>query len=229
MEDSSTLTPVEARVLGCLLEKETTTPDYYPMTLNALMAACNQRSNRDPVVEWDEATVEAGLDGLRRKRLAVMIHMAGSRVPKYKHALDSVYGSLDASMTAILCELLVRNFQTPGELRTRTERLHLIPDLGALESALDRLQNYGSGPLITILPPGNGRRVRTAAHLLCGPVDESTAGPAAESGRPQASPQSVIIPPPADWKADMEAEIAALKAETAALREIVDRLKGLLD
>ena len=90
MEDPSLLTPVEARVLGCLLEKEITTPDYYPMSLNAVVVACNQRSNRDPVTEWEEATVEAGLDGLRRKRLAVMIHLAGARVPKYKHAFDTV-------------------------------------------------------------------------------------------------------------------------------------------
>jgi hypothetical protein len=222
MEDLSLLTPVEARVLGCLLEKEITTPDYYPMSLNAVVVACNQRSNRDPVTEWEEATVEAGLDGLRRKRLAVMIHLAGARVPKYKHAFDAVYGNLDQAMTDILCELLVRNFQTPGELRTRTERLHLIPDLAALEDALQRLVNYGSGPLVTILPPGGGRRVRTVAHLMCGPVDEAAAAlpfPAIPS----------IVAPPADWKADMEQEIAALKQEVASLRETVDRLKVLLD
>ena len=222
MEDPSLLTPVEARVLGCLLEKETTTPEYYPMTLNILVAACNQRSNRDPVTEWDEATVEAALDGLRRKRLAVMIHLAGARVPKYKHAFYSVYGNLDRAMTAVLCELLVRNFQTPGELRTRTERLQSVQDLPALEATVQRLADYATCPLVVVLPPGGGRRVRTVAHLMSGPIDETTS---------QAAPVShaAIIPPPADWKADMEAEIAALKEEVAALREVVDRLKVLLD
>ena len=119
MEDPSLLTPVEARVLGCLLEKEITTPDYYPMSLNAVVVACNQRSNRDPVTEWEEATVEAGLDGLRRKRLAVMIHLAGARVPKYKHAFDTVYGNLDQAMTDILCELLVRKRKGMPWLRRR--------------------------------------------------------------------------------------------------------------
>lgn len=222
MSDSSVLTAVEARVLGCLIEKEITTPDYYPMTLNSLMAACNQRSNRDPVTEWDEATIEAGLDGLRRQRLAVMIHMAGSRVPKYKHALDSVYGSLDAGMVAVLCELLVRNFQTPGELRTRTERLQAIQDLAGLEATVQRLVDYGTCPLVTVLPPGGGRRVRTVAHLLCGPIDETMAG----SALPAAAAE---VAPPVDWKAEMESQLAALREEVASLRETVDRLKVLLD
>ena len=223
MPDASQLTPAEARALGCLIEKEITTPEYYPMTLNAVVAASNQRSNRDPVVEWDDAVVEAALDGLRRKRLAVMIHLSGSRVPKYKHALDAVYGSLDPAMVAVLCELLVRNFQTPAELRTRTERLQSIQDLAGLEATAQRLADYGGGgPLVTILPPGGGRRVRTIAHLMSGPVDET-------AGAPSPLAAAAIIPPPADWKEDMEAKISTLKTEVASLRQTVDQLKVLLD
>lgn len=221
-EDKSRLTLEEARVLGCLIEKEITTPEYYPMTLNALCAACNQRSNRDPVVAWDDQTVEAAMDSLRRRRLAVMIHMAGSRVPKYKHSLDAVYGSLDPAMVAVLCELLVRNIQTPGELRTRTERLHSMAELSQVEAAVQRLVDYGTGPMVTVLPPGGGRRVKAVAHLLCGPVSGAT-------GEHSGPPVREIVPPPPDWKAGMESEIVALKAETAALREIVDQLKALLD
>ncbi|MDB6136752.1 MAG: hypothetical protein JWM59_4995 [Verrucomicrobiales bacterium] len=223
-DDPSLLSPEEARVLGCLMEKETTTPEYYPMTLNSLCAACNQRSNRDPVTAWDERTVEAALDSLRRRRMAVMIHMAGSRVPKYRHTLDQVYGSLDDPMKAVLCELLVRNIQTPGELRTRTERLHPMADLADVEAAVQRLADYGTGPMVTILPPGAGRRVKAVAHLLCGPVS----GISTEVPEPAAPAAREILPSP-DWKAAMEAEIAALKQETASLREIVDRLKRLLD
>ncbi len=219
MDDSSLLTAVEARVLGCLLEKETTTPEYYPMSLNALVMACNQRSNRDPVVEWDEATVERGLEGLRRQRLAVMMHLAGSRVPKYKHVLDSVYGNVDDSMKAVLCELLLRNVQTPGELRSRTERLHPIADLPALEAVVERLAHYGSGPLVAVLPPGGGRRVRAVAHLLCGPVEEEAASTAKAAAAPRLG----------DWREELEAKVGALQAEVAALRETVDQLKILLE
>lgn len=227
-EDASLLSPEEARVLGCLLEKETTTPEYYPMTLNSLCAACNQRSNRDPVVAWDERTVEHALDSLRRRRLAGMIHLSGSRGPKYKHTLDTVYGGLDDSMRAILCELLVRNIQTPGELRTRTERLHPMAELSQVEAAVSRMEQYGTGPLVTILPPGGGRRVKAVAHLLCGPVSNSSSASGPDSGT-GSTRTAQEIPPPADWKADMESEISALRAEVASLREIVDRLKLLLD
>ncbi len=219
MDDSSLLTAVEARVLGCLLEKETTTPEYYPMSLHALAGACNQRSNRDPVVEWDEGTVERGLEGLRRRRLAVMMHLAGSRVPKYKHVLDSVYGNVDDSMKAVLCELLLRNVQTPGELRARTERLHPIADLPALEAVVERLVHYGSGPLAVVLPPGGGRRVRAVAHLMCGPVEEEAAPPAKSAAAPRLG----------DWREELEAKVGALQAEVAALRETVDQLKSQLD
>jgi len=203
------LTFAEARVLGSLMEKEATTPDYYPMTLAALTAACNQKSNRAPVVEWDEATVEEAVTGLRRKHLAAMISMAGSRGPKYKHTLEQVFGGFDAGMKAVLCELLLRNVQTFSELRTRTERMHPIPSPEAAEECALKLVNYGAGPLAVILPPGGGRRVKCCAHLLCGPPESP---PAAAPAEP---------PPPEDWKAKVEADLASLRAE-------LDRLKSSL-
>ena len=208
--ESAALSFHEARVLGCLIEKEITTPDYYPLTLGSLTTACNQKSNRAPVVEWDEHTVEATLDSLRRRRLAVMIREANSRGPKYKHTLDSVYGGMDRGMVAILCELLLRNVQTVSELRARTERMHHFASPEAAEEWAMKLVNYPVDPLAVILPPGPGRRVKCYAHLLSGPVD---------AGAPVPGAAAVLeVPPPEDWKAKMEAEIAALKKELADIK-----------
>jgi len=203
------LTFAEARVLGCLIEKEITTPDYYPMTLAALTAACNQKSNRSPVVEWDEETVEEAMVGLRRQRLGVMISMSGARGPKYKHSLDHVFGGFDRGMTAVLCELLLRNGQTVSELRTRTERMHPFPSPEAAEECAMKLVNYPVAPLATVLPPGAGRRVKAYAHLLCGPVDAQS---------PVTAAAAVEVPPPEDWKAKVEAELAALRREFEQLK-----------
>ena len=208
-EPTAMLTFAEARVLGCLIEKESTTPDYYPLTIAALTTACNQKSNRAPVVEWDETTVEEAMSGLRRKHLGVMISMSGSRGPKYKHTLDQVFGSFDAGMKAILCELLLRNVQTVSELRTRTERIHAFPSPEAAEEGAMKLVNYGAGPLAVVLPPGAGRRVKCYAHLLCGPVDANV---------PVAAPAVIEAPPPADWKTKIEAELAALRQELEELK-----------
>ncbi len=203
----------EARVLGCLMEKEAATPEYYPLTIASLTTACNQKSNRFPVVEWEPRAVEVALESLRRKRLAVMISMAGSRGPKYKHTIENVYGGLDAGMRAILCELLLRNGQTVNELRARTERMHGFPSPEAAEECAMKLVNYPVAPMVAVLPPGAGRRVKTYVHLLCGPIDASAlsapAAPAAE------------VPPPEDWKARMESELAALRSE-------LDRIKSAL-
>jgi uncharacterized protein YceH (UPF0502 family) len=211
-EPSAMLTFAESRVLGCLLEKESTTPDNYPLSLAALTAACNQKSNRAPVVEWDESVVEEAMAGVRRKHLGAMINMAGARVPKYKHTLEQVLGGLDSGMRAVLCELFLRNIQTVAELRTRTERMHPFPSPEAVEETAMRLVNYGSGPLAVVLPPGAGRRVKCYAHLLCGPVDAHA---------PDLSPAIVEAPPSTDWKAGIEVELASLRSE-------VERLKAAL-
>ncbi len=209
------LTFEEARVLGCMLEKEVTTPDYYPMTLNSLVTACNQRSNRSPIVEWDDKVVDAAVTSLRRKRLAVMKNVAGARVPKYYHTIGEVLDQLSAAGRAILCELLIRGRQTMGELRTNSERMYSFPDLTRLEEAVQALVDYPTGPLVIILPPGLGRKVKTVAHLLCGPVSADaplTANPSS----------ATIVPPPPDW----QEELAALKERVAALEAFVNDLKG---
>jgi uncharacterized protein len=132
------LTAPEIRVLGCLLEKQRTTPEAYPLSLNALRLACNQSTNRDPVVEYDEATIRDALHRLSRRRWARLASGQGSRAPKYRHLLDEAL-PLPADETALLCVLMLRGAQTPGELKQRSDRLHPMADLGAVHAALERL------------------------------------------------------------------------------------------
>ena len=149
-----TLTPTETRILGCLLEKERITPENYPLSLNSLMAACNQSTNRDPVVSYDEKTVEAGVDALREKKLATMTLGAGSRVPKYRHNLLDHF-ELNQREVALLCVLLLRGAQTPGEIRSRAERLQFFDSLEQVESFLSNL-TQGADPLVRVLPAATG-------------------------------------------------------------------------
>ncbi len=160
-----TLDPVEARVLGSLIEKEITTPDYYPLSLNALVNACNQKSNRDPVLAYDDELVQEGCDALRHKGLLTVVTGAGSRVPKFAHRFAEKL-NLGRRETAVLCEMLVRGPQTVGELRNRTERLHRFPDLEEVQSLLDRMAEFA-----VKLPKRAGEKEARYAHLLCGPVD----------------------------------------------------------
>lgn len=199
----------EARVLGCLLEKEMATPDYYPLTPSALLAACNQSSNREPVVAWDEATAEAAAAGLRQRGMAAMVHLAGSRVPKFKHLLEEFYPTLGRAERALLCVLLLRGPQSLAELRTRTERLFAFSGPSDIEISLARLINHGEGALVVHLPPGQGRRVAVYAHLLGGEVAADAPSAVAMA----------VIPPPPDRLAALEAEVAALRAELDALKQ----------
>ena len=203
-----TLTFEELRVLGCLLEKEMTTPDYYPLTPAALVAACNQSSNREPVVAWDQACVEAAAAGLRRKSLAAMVHLAGSRVPKFKHLLDQYLPTLARAELALLAVLLLRGPQTAAELRARAERMHDFGGADEVEQALARLAGHGEGPLVAHLPPGGGRRASTYAHLLGGEVTPAAA----------TAPTASIIPPPPDVAAELEKHLAAVESELASLQ-----------
>jgi uncharacterized protein len=156
------LHPVEVRVLGSLLEKEVTTPEYYPLSLNALVNACNQKSNRDPAVNYDADAVEQALHSLRNKGLLLAITGAGSRVPKYGHRISETL-NLGRRELAILCELMVRGPQTLGELRTHCERMHAFDDLAEVEAVIERLPE-----LMVKLPRRPGEKEVRYAHLLCG-------------------------------------------------------------
>jgi uncharacterized protein len=163
------LTGIEARVIGCLIEKAITTPDQYPLSLNALTNACNQKSNRDPVMDLDERTVQATLDALVKKHLVLEKSGFGSRVPKYQHRFcNTGFGSLEftAQETAILCELLVRGPQTPGELRGRANRMCELHDVTDVEAALNNLAARQDGPFVVRLAREAGRRDSRYAHLF---------------------------------------------------------------
>jgi uncharacterized protein len=167
------LAPIEARVIGCLIEKQITTPDQYPLSLNALVSACNQKSNRDPVMSADEAAIQTTLDHLIRKHLVVEKSGFGSRVPKYQHRFcNTEFGPLKftAQELAIVCELLVRGPQTPGELRTRAARMASFSEVGQVETTLESLSNRAEGPFVVRLPRESGRRDSRYAHLFSGAV-----------------------------------------------------------
>jgi uncharacterized protein YceH (UPF0502 family) len=195
------LHPVEVRVLGCLLEKEITTPEYYPLSLNGLLNACNQKSNRDPMVNFDEATVEHALHSLRDKGLLLSITGAGSRVQKYGHRISEKL-NLGRPELAILCELMLRGPQTLGELRNRAERMHSFDGLDQVQSVIDRLPE-----LITKLDRRPGEKESRFAHLLSGiPVVS------------QAQPEA-IAPARSDRIAVLETEVAQLRNELEDLKQ----------
>jgi uncharacterized protein YceH (UPF0502 family) len=195
----------EVRVLGSLLEKEITTPEYYPLSLNALLNACNQKSNRDPVVHFDEDTVERALYTLRDKGLALNITGAGSRVPKFGHRLSEKL-NLGRRELAILCELMVRGPQTLGELRTRAERMHRFDDTAEVEVVLDRMAE-----LVTKLPRRAGEKEARYAHLLSGVPEIAPSS--------EAQADDFVAPPRTDRVAALEAEVAQLRREVEDLKQ----------
>jgi uncharacterized protein YceH (UPF0502 family) len=199
------LSEVECRVIGSLIEKEITTPEYYPLSLNALVSACNQKSNRDPVMTLDEAAVRQALHSLDGQSLVRSVSASDSRVTKYEHRLQEAFNFYRHEI-AILCVLLLRGPQTPGELRTRTERMHSFDDLSAVQSSLQHLMKR-EPPLVKVLPRQPGTKEARYAHLLSGDVEVLDAKSAAE-------------PQPAPASADREA-IAHLEKEVAALRRDV--------
>jgi uncharacterized protein len=166
------LDKLEARVLGALIEKDVTTPDYYPLSLNALVNACNQKNNRDPVMELDEEAVRQSLESLQQKRLAGPARGADSRVTKYEHRVQEVF-NFTRGETAVICVLLLRGPQTPGELRGRTERLFRFEEVSDVLATLQRLMQR-EPPLVKALPRQAGTKEVRYAHLFCGDVEGDT-------------------------------------------------------
>jgi len=206
----TSLNPVEIRVLGCLAEKELATPEYYPLTLNALLNACNQKSNRDPVVQFDEMTVAAALESLRPIGLVTQ-SAEGGRVAKYCHNLDGKL-KLDPAELAVMAELLLRGPQTPGELRQRASRMTPLESLQQVEDLLEDLLSRDE-PVLVRLPRQPGRKEARYAHLLAGlpeNVEETVARPERATLEVQAENERL---------AALEAEVADLRGELTALKD----------
>jgi uncharacterized protein YceH (UPF0502 family) len=201
------LNEIEVRVLGALLEKEITTPDYYPLSLNALINACNQKSNREPVMNLDEGAVREALDSLNGTGLAGPISSAESRVTKYAHRLQEAF-NFDRRETALLCVLFLRGPQTPGELRGRTERMYRFDGLEAVESALHRLIDR-EPPLVKKLPRLPGTKESRYAHLLAGEMEAEV----------ELNAVSEAAGCETERIARLESEVAALQQEIADLKQ----------
>ena len=204
------LNEVECRVLGSLVEKEITTPEYYPLSLNALLNACNQKSNRDPVMNLDEAAVREALHSLEGQSLVRSVSPADSRVTKYEHRLQEAF-NFYRHETAILCLLMLRGPQTPGELRSRSERMHSFDELGAVHSSLQHLMKR-EPPLVKPLPRQPGTKETRYAHLLSGDVTQTETEPERHAVSGEHSVDG-------DRVRKLEDEIAALKNEIAELKQ----------
>ena len=208
------LTDVEVRVLGSLVEKQVTTPEYYPLTLNALMLACNQKNNRTPVTSYDETTVAQALETLREKNLAYVFYGSTSRVPKYKHVLPEVM-HLTQPELALMCVLLLRGPQTTGKLATRAFRLHEFSGLEEVEATLNSLITREPDPLVKRLPRQPGQKEARFAHLLSGEVSIYAAHEEVAPTRTRGN----------DRVAALEAEIETLKAEVGMLKSQFEGFK----
>jgi hypothetical protein len=211
------LDAAQARVLGALIEKEITTPDYYPLSLNALVNACNQRSNREPVMDLREDEVRDALNGLQEQRLAGPARGADNRVTKYEHWLGEAF-NFSRAETALLCVLLLRGPQTPGELRGRTERMHRFEEIGDVLGGLQKLMER-EPPLAAVLPRQPGTKESRYMHLLSGDVGASPV----TAGEPARVPSSAVEN---DRITQLESDVAELRKEVAALRLKIDDLFG---
>lgn len=203
------LTSIEVRVLGCLIEKEIATPDNYPLSLNSLVNACNQKSNRNPLMMLDESAVMDALDNLRMShRLAIEVTSTESRVAKYKHGMPNRW-NFSPSRIAILCELFLRGPQTPGDLRAHASRLHPLADRNEVEEILRGLSEEEDGPFTVRLPREPGKREQRWAHLF--------------AGEPEVADEPAALP---EASVNGDGNLEALEAEVAALRQELDALKA---
>jgi uncharacterized protein YceH (UPF0502 family) len=217
------LTAAEARVLGALVEKEVTTPDYYPLSLNALVNACNQRSNREPVMDLDEDAVRLALHGLEDLHLAGRAHADG-RVTKYEHSLGEAF-NFSRAETALFCVLLLRGPQTPGELRGRTERMHRFDEIGEVLAGLQKLMER-EPPLVAVLPRQPGTKESRYAHLLSGAVEALHAADSDSSTHRETAPTAGSGAGQEERIAQLETAFAELQQEMAVLRKKIDDLFG---
>ncbi|MGA3160496.1 MAG: YceH family protein [Terracidiphilus sp.] len=222
------LTAVQARVLGALVEKEVTTPEYYPLSINALINACNQRSNREPVMALDEEQVRQALHGLEDLRLAGCARAADGRVAKYEHWLGEAF-NFSRAETALLCVLLLRGPQTPGELRGRTERLHRFEEIADVLAVLEKLMKR-TPPLAAVLPRQPGTKESRYAHLFYGEVEALHAAASdaivLSAGSYTAAPDDGLNASHAERIAQLEATVVELRQEVAALSQKINDLFG---
>lgn len=217
---STVLTETEVRVVGSLVEKQLTTPEYYPLTLNALTAACNQKSNRDPVMSLGETEIMAAVDRLRDENLVYLFYGSGSRTVKYKHMLPSVY-ELDPAGTAVMAVLMLRGPQTIGEIRERTGRMHEFGDLNEVQATLDDLSRRDE-PLIVKLERQPGQKEARYAHLLSGAVDVTKLAAAAERTTSAGSASN-------DRIEKLETEVERLGSELAEFKAMFDEFRKQFD
>ncbi len=213
------LTPDQLRVLGALVEKDATTPDQYPLTLNALVLACNQTSNRNPVTDYSPGEVSTVLAELRSLGLARVVHSPSNRADKYRHVLDEAWGLTSAEL-AVLAVLVLRGPQTVNEIRTRTERYPSLDDLGGVEGVVHRLKNRYDDPYVVRLERQPGQQEERWAHLLAGEVLEILSVPTGPGAPRSGNAERVTA---------LEADLAALRAEVARLRADVDELRSVLE
>lgn len=214
------LSPEELRVLGSLVEKASTTPEQYPLSVNALRNACNQKSSRDPVMELDESGVREAITSLTRRGLVKMGSGYGGRVSKFAHRFGEAASGLELGddQVAVLCVLFLRGPQTPGELRARTQRLHEFADTAAVEAVLERIEQHAEGPLVRRLERQPGKREHRYVHCFGAQSGQSEAEAAVAASAP--------VPASASRSAggDLDARVAALEQELCEVRKRLDRL-----